>query len=73
MSDEWLSQWSRSKQFVMSRQVLDCCALVVKSNVTDWGQNHFVHLMCDNSRKDSKRWLEKHGKSPHHVEIVWKV
>jgi len=41
VSDEWLSQWPGSKQFVLSRQVSDHCALVVKNSIIDWGPKPF--------------------------------
>jgi len=41
VSDEWLLQWPGSKQYVLSRQVSDHCALVVKNSVIDWGPKPF--------------------------------
>jgi len=35
MSDEWLAQWSHSKQY--TKQVSNHCALIVKNNIKDWG------------------------------------
>jgi len=34
---EWLQHWSGSKQYVLGRQISDHCAVMLKSNVTDWG------------------------------------
>ena len=52
MSNEWLTQWLGAKQYVLSRQVSDHCEIVVKSSVTDWVRNHFVHLTCGSNQKD---------------------
>jgi len=41
VSDEWLLQWPGSKQYVLSRQVSDHCALVVKNSTIDWGPKPF--------------------------------
>jgi len=39
--DEWMMQWSRVKQYILSRQVSDYCAIVVKSSIVDWGPKPF--------------------------------
>jgi len=41
VSDEWLLQWPGSKQYVLSRQVSDHYALVVKNSIVDWGPKPF--------------------------------
>jgi len=41
VSDEWLLQWLGSKQYVLSRQVSDHCALVVKNSIVHWGPKPF--------------------------------
>jgi len=41
---EWLQHWPGSKQYVLNRQVSDHCALVLKSNITDWGPKPFRFL-----------------------------
>ena len=40
VSDEWLTQWPDSKQFVQSRQVSDH-TIIVKNSIKDWGQKPF--------------------------------
>ena len=41
---DWLQQWPGSKQYVLDRQISDHCALVLKSNVVDWGPKPFRFL-----------------------------
>jgi len=44
MTFEWLQHWPGSKQYVFYRQISDHCALVLKSNVPDWGPKPFRFL-----------------------------
>ncbi|XP_068479069.1 uncharacterized protein [Phaseolus vulgaris] len=44
MSFEWLQHWPSSKQYVAKRQISDHCAIVLKSNVADWGPKPFRFL-----------------------------
>jgi len=44
VSFDWLQYWTGSKQYVIERQVFDHCALVLKSNVADWGPKPFRFL-----------------------------
>ncbi|KAK8472198.1 hypothetical protein PHAVU_002G142300, partial [Phaseolus vulgaris] len=44
VSFEWLQHWSGSKQYITERQISDHCALVLKSNVADWGPKPFRFL-----------------------------
>ena len=41
VSDEWMMQWPGVKQYVLSRQVSDHCAIVVKSSIVDWDPKPF--------------------------------
>jgi len=41
---DWLQHWPGSKQYVLDRQISDHCALVLKSNVVDWGPKPFRFL-----------------------------
>jgi len=41
ISDEWLVYWPSSKQYVLSRQVSDHCAIVVKNSISYWGPKPF--------------------------------
>ncbi|XP_068466546.1 uncharacterized protein [Phaseolus vulgaris] len=41
---EWLQHWPGSKQFVLDRQISDHCALLLKSNMTDWGPKPFRRM-----------------------------
>jgi len=44
VSDEWLTHWPGAKQYVLSRQVSDHCAIVVKSSILDGGPKPFRSL-----------------------------
>jgi len=41
---EWLQHWPGCKQYVLDRQISDHCALLLKSNVVDWGPKPFRFL-----------------------------
>ena len=41
VTDEWIVQWLGFRKFVLSRQVSDHCALVVKNTIKDWGLKPF--------------------------------
>jgi len=41
---EWLQHWPGCKQYVLDRLIYDHCALVLKSNVADWGAKPFRFL-----------------------------
>ena len=41
---EWLQYWPGCKQYVLDRQISDHCALLLKSNVVDWGPKPFRFL-----------------------------
>jgi len=44
MTFEWLQHMPGCKQFVIDRQISNHCALVLKSNVVDWGPKPFRFL-----------------------------
>ncbi|XP_068504553.1 uncharacterized protein [Phaseolus vulgaris] len=44
VSEEWLKVWPMSKQYVQAREVLDHCAIVVKSWIKDWGPKPFKSI-----------------------------
>lgn len=44
VSREWLNLWSTCKRYVQTRQVLDHCAIIVKSTSVDWGPRAFRTL-----------------------------
>ena len=37
LSDEWLSQWPYSTQFVLERDFSDHCPILLKARTIDWG------------------------------------
>ena len=59
VTDEWILQWPRSRQFVMSRQVSDHCALMVKNTIKDWGPKPF---------RTFDVWKHSQG----FKEVIWK-
>ena len=40
----WLQHWPGCKQYVIDRQISNHCALMLKSNVADWGTKPFRFL-----------------------------
>ena len=73
VSDEWLLQWPGSKQYILSRQVSDHCALVVKIVLLIGTLNLFGLLMYDNNMMVSKRSLKKFGSTPLLGAMHWKM
>jgi len=45
VSREWLDKWSDSKCHVLDRSVSNHCALVLKTDITDWGLKLFRSLV----------------------------
>jgi len=41
VSDLWLEKWSSSRKYVLSREVFDHCAIVIKNKIIDWGAKPF--------------------------------
>jgi len=41
VSEDWLTRWPMSKQYVKRREVSDHCAIMVKSVEKDWGPKPF--------------------------------
>ncbi|KAH1261405.1 putative ribonuclease H protein [Glycine max] len=41
LSDEWLSQWPDSTQFVLDRDYSDHCPILLRSRTIDWGPRPF--------------------------------
>ena len=41
LSDEWLSQWPDSTQFVLDRDFSDHCPILLRSRTIDWGPRPF--------------------------------
>ncbi|KHN34609.1 hypothetical protein glysoja_011162, partial [Glycine soja] len=41
LSDEWLSQWPDSTQFVLDRDFSDHCPILLRSRTIDWGPKPF--------------------------------
>ena len=58
ISFEWLQHWPGSKQYVLDRQVSDHCALVLKSNVVDWGPKPFRFLDIWQEDKEFKIFIK---------------
>ena len=41
LSDEWLSQWPDTTQFVLDRDFSDHCPILLRSRIIDWGPKPF--------------------------------
>jgi len=63
VSFEWLQQWTGSKQYVIDRQISDHCALVLKSNVVDWGPKPFKFLDIWQEDKEFENFIKSKWES----------
>jgi len=63
ISFEWLQQWPGSKQYVLDRQISDHCALVLKSNVVDWGPKPFRFLDIWQEDKEFENFIKSKWES----------
>ncbi|KHN31803.1 hypothetical protein glysoja_049476, partial [Glycine soja] len=52
LSDEWLSQWPYTTQFVLDRDFSDHCPILLRSSIIDWGPKPFKVMDC---------WLKDKG------------
>ena len=55
---EWLQQWPGCKQYVIDRQISYHCALVLKSNVVDWGPKPFRFLDIQQENKEFENFIK---------------
>ncbi|KAL5154650.1 LINE-1 retrotransposable element ORF2 protein [Glycine soja] len=65
LSDEWLSQWPDSTQFVLDRDFSDQCPILLRSRTIDWGPKPFKIMDWWLKDKDfqkmvSHRWGNYH-------------
>ncbi|KAL5137892.1 putative ribonuclease H protein [Glycine soja] len=65
LSDEWLSQWPDSTQFVLDRDFSDHCPILLRSRTIDWGPKPFKIMDWWLKDKDfqkmvSHRWGNYH-------------
>ncbi|KAL5190967.1 putative MYST-like histone acetyltransferase 1 [Glycine soja] len=65
LSDEWLSQWPDSTQFVLDRDFSDHCPILLRSTTIDWGPRPFKIMDWWLKDKDfqkmvSHRWGNYH-------------
>nr|KYP37647.1 Putative ribonuclease H protein At1g65750 family [Cajanus cajan] len=63
VSPEWVTQWSRSTQYILGRNVSDHCPIILKDVAQDWGPRPFRTVDC---------WLEDEG-FRELVQKVWKT
>jgi len=67
VSDEWLIQQPGSKKYVLSKQVSDHCALIVKNSIKDWVRTFHVWERS----QDFKEVVKNAWGTPFHVVTVW--
>jgi len=54
--EDWIHVWPICKQYLQPREILDHCAMVVKSLVKDWGPRPFRTLMLGVWSVGSRKW-----------------
>ena len=60
---EWLQHWPGCKQYVLDRQISDHCALLLKSNVVDWGPKPFRFLDIWQEDKEFENFVKRKWES----------
>ena len=63
ISFEWLQHWPGCKNYVIDRQISDHCALVLKSNVVNWGSKPFRFLDIWQENKEFKSFIKSKWES----------